>query len=129
MAAANDLTPVTGGNQAWVDIPWEAITYVMGAPGDRFFNTNRSILLVKNENGSMTSIDVTVNSVADDDGRLAPDSAQTVTVADGETKIIGPLPNIGWVQTSGDDDGYINITYSADVSDVYVAVVNLGSGI
>lgn len=86
-----------------VDIAGAAV-----AASDKFLNTGKEILLVKN--GSGGSINVTITTPNTVDGNAIADPV--VAVADGVTKEFGPFKR----GTYNDTDGYVNVAYSGTSS-------------
>ena len=84
--------------------------------GDKFLNTGKEALIIKNgDSGSHT---VTIVSQSTMDGLAVADRA--VAVAAGAEKVIGPFqPNV-----YNDDDGFVQLTYDG-VTSVTVAVVKI----
>lgn len=84
--------------------------------------SGRTMLLFKNSGASSRVVNVT--SAVDEKGRLG-DITFTLAAADaaGDEKLIGPLPQNGWMQTSGDDTG--SIQFDAAHAEVLVLVIAL----
>lgn len=85
------------------------------ALGDKFANTGKELLLVRNASGS--SVTLTVVTPKTVDGNLAV-ADRTLAIAAGGTAAIGPF-NSG---VYNDTDGFVGISYSLETS-VTVAVV------
>jgi len=86
------------------------------ADGNKFTNDGRIILRVFNDNGS--AITVTVQTPGMVDGLSIAD--RTVSVANGDTKYIGPFPPGIYNQS----DGMVYVDFSA-VTDVTVAALRV----
>ena len=86
------------------------------ADGMQFQNNGNQILFV--DNGSGSSIDVTIDMAADQYGR---EGSKVVAVPAGEQRFIGPFPPTPFSQ-----NGYVTVDFSAS-EDVEVAVLSLQS--
>ena len=86
------------------------------ADGNKFSNDGRIILQVGNGGGSPITVTIQTPGTVDD---LAV-SDRTVTVGDGDTKLIGPFPPGIYNQS----DGMVYVDFSA-VTDVTVAALRV----
>lgn len=108
-----DITPQTTKRTA-NDITWAAAS----GGGDKFVNTGKELLLVKN--GSGGSINVTIATPNTVDGLTIAD--KVIAVADGKTAVLGPWPPATYSNAS--DSKKAAVTYSG-TSSVEVAVVKI----
>jgi hypothetical protein len=115
-ASAATLTPTTM-TRAGVDLTSTAVAAASG--GDKFLNDGVSFLYVNNGSGSSVTVTLTWGVGGTVDGQTP--TARTVTVAAGHGEVIGPFPP----QVYSDSNGYMNWTYSA-VTTVTVAVIHPG---
>ena len=87
------------------------------AAGDQFANDGRTFLAVYNAHGS-ASRTVSIDIQQDVDDQDPPD--REVTVAAGETRLIGPFPT----GIYNDANGRVQITYDSE-ADLYVGAFKL----
>lgn len=87
------------------------------ADGNFFTNTGNEMLLVANDSGAPLVITVVTEETID--GLAVQDRA--ITVADGDTQLIGPFSK----KTYNDEDGLVNLTTDAQ-ADITVALIKKG---
>jgi len=88
------------------------------AAGDQFANDGRTLVAVYNSHGT-ASRTVSIDVQQDVDGQDPP--SRTVTVAAGETRLIGPFPT----GIYNDANGRVQLTYSDSAANTYVGVFKL----
>jgi hypothetical protein len=78
--------------------------------GDKFANTGKELLLVKNGSGAPITVTLVTASTSDPEGLAITD--KTVVVGAGVTTAIGPFPQ----GIYNDADGNVNFSYSGVTS-------------
>lgn len=89
------------------------------AGGDTFINTGSEVLIIKN--GDSSGMTLTVVTPVTVDGQAVPD--ETMAVAAGETRMVGPFPP-GWFNDTLASGGVVSLTYSS-VTSLTVKVVRV----
>ncbi len=90
------------------------------AGGDDFANDGNTFLKIINGSGGSINVTAASNYTSPPTGTAQSDNV--VAVGAGVTALIGPFPQSGF----NDDDGKVNITYSATTT-VTVAAISMGS--
>jgi hypothetical protein len=88
--------------------------------GEMFINTGKEMVLVRNAAGA--PINVTLVTGKTVDGLAIAD--RVVAVANGTTKLIGPLSPDLYNQPSGADAGKVHVDFSS-ITTIFVAVIRL----
>lgn len=88
------------------------------AGGDKFANTGKEYVIVRNGSGSPVTL--TVTTPATNDGLAIAD--RTIEVAAGATHFLGPWPT----GLYNDGDGMVNLSWSLE-TDMTLAVIRIGS--
>ena len=91
---------------------------VAAAAGDSFANDGRTLLVAYNNHGSAART-VSIDIQKDVDDQDPP--SRTVTLAAGQTKLIGPFPT----GIYNDANGRVQLTYSDSAANTYVGVFKL----
>ena len=112
-----DLT-VQESARAANDLTFAAATVTTG---DKWVNTGREMLLVKNDSGG--SVNVTIQTPAVNDGDLAI-SDRVIAVGAGEIALLGPFERGLY---SNPADSYKATVICSSVTDVTLAVIKVGS--
>ena len=105
------LTPQT--------IDLTGLAYTLGAAtaaGDVFANDGRTMLMVANASGGNCVVTINNQTVSS----YGKDDDEAVTIANGETQIIGPFDPVRFNNSAGQ----VEVTYSTDTS-VTVAVLKM----
>lgn len=83
------------------DVLGAALTYTAADASNKeqFVSTGKELVIARNSNAGSTARTVTINSVANAKHRTG--NVNAVSIAAGASRIFGPFPKNGWVQSNG----------------------------